>query len=191
MMQIAAGADVFNAREIARAAGVDVRDVRALLESGRVPTLDGEFVAQHEAADLVRSLRTGAALPVMGHALFQGAAGRRREPGVPFAGAALAHAVMLGGFALLLGIGASAPRSLPRIETTHLVFLPLAGEGGGGGGGGLKQPAPAPKALLAGASKMRSPVPTRKVEKGPETKPEPAPEPDPEPTPKPADPPPP
>lgn len=190
MSSASAQADVFTAVEIARAAAVDVRDVRAMLESGRVPTIDGRYVAGTVAADVVRSMRTGIALPVMDHSLFQAGSLNRRERGVPLVGSALIHTLMLGGFALLMGIGAAAPQARPRLETIPLVFLPLPGEGGGGGGGGLKQAAPPPRAELAGTRHLRSPVTTRRIEKGPESKPEQAPDPVPAPVARPVEPPP-
>jgi periplasmic protein TonB len=183
--------DVFSASEIARAAAVDVRDVRALLSTGRVPTIDGRFVAADRAVEVVRTLRDGADLPSAAPELFQRELTQGRDAGVPLAGSALAHALILGGLALLIGAGPAAPRSFPRFDTTNLVFLATPGPGGGGGGGGLKQPLPPPRAELAGASRMRSPVPTHRVVEGPKTEPRPEPPPDPEPVPKPSEPPPP
>jgi TonB family protein len=189
MPAVPAEVDVFSAGEIARAAGVDVRDVRAMFESGRLPVIGGRYLASREAADLVRSFRTGAALPEMEHALFQAGTSRQGERGVPLVGSAVVHTLMLGAFVFLLGVAPAVPRQPIRLDTTRLVFLPLPGEGGGGGGGGLKQPAPPPRATLAGTNTARSPVITRRVDKGPESKPRPAATP--EPAPKPADPPPP
>ncbi len=191
MAEVSVPPDVFNADEIARAAGADAGDVRALLASGRVPTIDGRFVAAPEAVAVVRSLRKVAPLPILEPALFQAPARERREPGVPLAGSALVHGLMLGGFALLLSVGATSPQPIPRFETTHLVFLPLPGPGGGGGGGGLKEPTPPARAELKGTSRMRSPVPARESVQGPKTEPAPViPEP-PVAVPKPAEPPPP
>ena len=71
-------------------------DVRALVANGRLPTIDGRFVAAAHAVEVVRSLRSGSALPAAVPELFQPALAQHREPGVPLAGSALAHAVMLG-----------------------------------------------------------------------------------------------
>ena len=159
MEEVSPWLDVFTADEIARAAAVDVRDVRALVANGRLPTIDGRFVAAAHAVEVVRTLRSGSALPAAVPELFQPALAQHREPGVPLAGSALAHAVILGAFALLIGAAPVVPRS-QRFDTTSLVFLATPGPGGGGGGGGLKQPAPPPRAELQGASPMRSPVVT-------------------------------
>jgi TonB family protein len=191
MAEVSVPFDVFDPDEIARAAGADAEDVRALLASGRVPTIDGRFVCAAEAVAVVRSLRNVAPLPTFEPALFEGRPREERERGVPLAGSALVHGLMLGGFALLLSVGAASQQAIPRFETTRLVFLPLPGPGGGGGGGGLKQPTPPARAELKGSSRMRSPVPTREKLEGPKTDPSPArPEP-PAPAPDPVEPPPP
>jgi periplasmic protein TonB len=190
MEEVSPWLDVFTADEIARAAAVDVRHVRALVANGRLPTIDGRFVAATPAVEVVRTLRSGSALPAAVPELFQPALAQHREPGVPLAGSALAHAVILGAFALLIGAAPVVPRS-QRFDTTSLVFLATPGPGGGGGGGGLKQPATPPRAELQGASPMRSPVVTQRVVEGPKTPPRPEPPPDPTPVPKPAEPPPP
>ena len=48
--------DVYSADEIARAAGVPTADVRAMLKSGRIRSLNGEFVSMAEAVRAVRRL---------------------------------------------------------------------------------------------------------------------------------------
>jgi protein TonB len=189
MAHVSPSNDVFSASEIARAAGADVRDVRALLASGCVPAIGGRFVAAGHAIELVRSLRTGTHLSASVPELFQGAVADRREAGVPFAGSALAHVVMLGGIALLLGMDPPRPTAAARIETANLVFLAIPGPGGGGGGGGQKQTAPPARAELSGSRRLRSPVPTLRTVQGAKT--EPAPAPRPEPATEPAEPPPP
>jgi TonB family protein len=191
MAEVSAAFDVFDADEIARAAGADPEEVRALVASGRVPTVDGRFVRAAEAVAVVRSLRNVAPLPTFEPALFEARPREERERGVPFAGSALVHGLMLGGFALLLSVGAASPQAIPRFETTHLVFLPLPGPGGGGGGGGLKQPVPTARAEIRGTSRMRSPVPTREQIEGPKTDPRPARPDPPSPAPEPVEPPPP
>ena len=59
MEEVSPWLDVFTPNEIARAAAVDVRDVRALLANGRWPTIDGSFVAAAHAVEVVRALRSG------------------------------------------------------------------------------------------------------------------------------------
>ena len=190
MEEVSPWLDVFTPNEIARAAAVDVRDVRALLANGRWPTIGGSFVAAAHAVEVVRALRSGSDVHAAVPDLFQPALAQHREAGVPLAGSVLAHAVILGAFALLIGAAPVVPRS-QRFDTSSLVFLATPGPGGGGGGGGLKQPAPPPRAELQGASRMRSPVVTQRVVQGPKTEPRPEPPPDPTPVAKPVEPPPP
>jgi periplasmic protein TonB len=191
MQEVSAWVDVFSASEIARAAGADVRDIRALLESGRVPMVDGRFVAARHAVDVVRSIKAGTVPPTAAPELFQRATVDPRETGLPIVGSALAHALMLGGLVLMMGVGSASPQPAARFDTTDLVFLAVPGPGGGRGGGGLQQPAPPPRAELQGTSRLRSPVPTQRVVQGPKSAPRPDPPPDPDPAPKPAEPPPP
>src|SRR5262249_40606614 len=138
-----------------------------------------------------RSLRSGSAVAIAPSELFQPSVAAREDASVPLAGSVVAHAVMLGAFALLIGAAPAAPKPLPRLDTSSLVFLAMPGPGGGGGGGGLQQPAPPPRAELQGASRMRSPIVTRRAVPGPKTEPRPEPPPDPTPVQKPAEPPPP
>ena len=51
--------DVFTPREIADAAAVSVREVRALVASGSIHTIDGTFVWQAEAVRAVRIMPGG------------------------------------------------------------------------------------------------------------------------------------
>jgi protein TonB len=191
MEPVSPSAEVFSASEIARAAGADVEDVRALIASGRVRSIDGRFVSATHAIDVVRSLRGGLVLPTTVPDLFQYGRADTREARVPLVGSTLAHAVMLGGLVLIVGMGSARPEPVARFDRTELVFLTTPGPGGGGGGGGLKQPAPPPRAEMKGASRMRSPVPTLKTVKGPRTEPQPEPAPVPAPKPEPVEPPPP
>jgi periplasmic protein TonB len=183
--------DVFSAAEIARAAGTDAGAVRDLIDAGRVPTIDGRFVAAGPAVDAVRGLRTGALLTTPPD-LFQSGSAVRREVGAPLTGSAVAHALMLGSIAWLLA-GTSLQPSPARIDAANLVYLVTPGPGGGGGGGGLRQPKPAPRAEMRGTSAQRSPVPTAHTDRGKPVEPKPvppAPAPDPEPPPAAVEPPP-
>ena len=191
MESVSPSLEVFSASEIARAAGADVRDVRALIASGRVRSIDGRFVSATHAVDVVRSLRGGMVLPTTVPELFQHGIPDTREARVPVVGSTLAHAVIFGGLVLMMGMGSARPETAARFDRTELVFLTTPGPGGGGGGGGLKQPAPPPRAEMKGASRMRSPVPTLKAIKGPKTEPRPDPPPAPAPEPEPVEPPPP
>jgi len=159
--------DVFSPREIARAAGVPVRDVARLVRSGAIATIDGEFVGTGDAVRAVRRLRAGrevisAARP----GLFSRPASARRPTGLPLAASSAVHA---SGFVLLVLLstwGASRPEARPettaRVMPARLVYLNLPGPGGGGGGGGLRQPTPPPVAMRKGPSPVTSPVTIRR-----------------------------
>ena len=152
--------EVFTQREIARAAGVSLREVRDLAETGAIaPGVDG-FITSREAIRVGRMLRGRLVTPPQPQ-LFRPPAAARRSPGRALAASGALHAAMLGLIALVTSMGlSSAPKELPpSLKAMRLVFVPLPGPGGGGGGGGLKQPAPPPRAELKGKSALRSPVP--------------------------------
>lgn len=165
--------DVYTAREIARAAGVDPLVVQRLIDEGAVATVDGEFVSFDEALRAGASLRAGATVPVPTAAvtatpgvLFARHRAAPRSPGLPVAASAAVHAVMFGGLLLaaVAQVGSTEARTLQSapIEPMRLVFLAQPGPGGGGGGGGLKMPTPAPKARREGRSAVKSPIPERR-----------------------------
>ncbi len=179
----ASAPDVFTAREIARAAGVALRDVRSLISTGTIGTIDGRFVAPSEAVRAVRLLGGAAAAPPE-RELFRPLTTLKRVPGRALAASGALHAAMLAVLAMLTTMGvASAPEETPDPIPVRLVFLATPGPGGGGGGGGLRQPAPPARAQLKGPSPLRSPVPpprpiaTRRPE--PEVKPMPPVQPEP------------
>jgi len=151
--------DVFSAREIARAAGVGPREVRALILSAELETVDGRFVGAAEAVRAVRLLRGGS--PEAGHGLFRPPAAAKRSPVRAFVASGALHAALLAGLIVLTTMGVASAPDETRREPTHmrLVFLATPGPGGGGGGGGLRQPAPPPRAETKGRSVLRSPVP--------------------------------
>jgi len=173
--------EVFTAREIAAAAGVSTRDVRALMADGSILTIGGRFVTASESVRTVRKLR-GLAVDPSERPLFGPRPSMKRSPGALLASGAL-HGAGLMALLLLATMGVVAPSAFPTSEM-RLVFLATPGPGGGGGGGGLKQPAPPPAAKMKGASPVKSPVPpprpktTRPPEPEPKkTPPPPAPEP--------------
>jgi len=186
--------EVFTPREIADAAGVPMREVRALVGAGSIPAVDGRFVAAPDAVRAVRILQ-GIDTGQLDRPLFRAHPGAQRSPGGAAAASGALHAAILGCLVLLTTVGmATAP---PEHDDTpvRLVFLATPGPGGGGGGGGLKQPAPPAKAEMKGRSALRSPVPkprpiTTKPPEPKPVKPEPAPAPI-QPAPKPVEPPPP
>src|SRR4051812_23322319 len=103
--------DVFSAAEIARAAGVGVRDVRDLAASGAIqPAVPGgRFYAAGEAVFAVRSLRGQA--PAAERALFRPVHGVRREPGLPLAVSGALHVALAAGLILLATLGIAKPEA--------------------------------------------------------------------------------
>lgn len=155
--------DVFSARDIARAAGASVADVRALISRGRIGTVDGRFVSSGESVRAVRMLRDGKVTEPDGE-LFKPPAPGNRSPGRALAASGALHVIVLAGLLALTSLGvASAPQERQQPVPMRLVFLTTPGPGGGGGGGGLRHPAPAPKAEMKGAAALRSPVPPPRV----------------------------
>jgi periplasmic protein TonB len=152
--------DVFSADEIARAAGVRARDVRALADGGVIqPLPGGRYFSATEAVTAVRSL--GAGVPAPERPLFRPSGGLRRQPGMPIAVSGSLHAAMLALIVFVASVGATTQaRTVPEdLKNLRMVFLLSPGPGGGGGGGGLKQPAPPPPAERKGVEKLHSPVP--------------------------------
>jgi TonB family protein len=187
------GPEIFSLREIARAAGADVADVRALIAETDPRDAAGGFVRFDAAARLVRTLRSRATDAVPRPVLFASPARAPRPRPGPFAASGAIHAGMLGIMVLVAGLGVGTTPTQTRVqEPAHLVFLATPGPGGGGGGGGLRMPRPAPRARLRGPSRSKSPVTVaRKAESDEpeervETPPPPPPEPRPDPPPPPA-----
>ena len=155
--------EVFAVREVARAAGVRGAEVRRLVASGQVHTIDGRFLTSAEA---IRAVRRLSRLPrVSDGTLFKPAAGLHWRAGPPLAVSGTLH--VLAGIALFLltAAGFARPEALgnqPDRQETRLVFLALPGPGGGGGGGGKREPAPPPAAQRKGISALRSPLPVRR-----------------------------
>jgi protein TonB len=162
--------EIFTVHEVARAAGVAVADVRALIASGDVPNARRRFVSFDSAVELVRSLRAPAEGRVAERRLFTRGPGMGRPGGGPLAASGALHAGLLAVMVLVAGLGLQSDTVERRVvEPIRLVFLVTPGPGGGGGGGGLRQPAPPPKPKLAGAAKLHSPVVvTKRVEPRPE-----------------------
>lgn len=153
--------DVYSAGEIARAAGVRPRDVRALAEADVIrPLPGGLFFSSADAIAAVRSLTGGAGAAE--RPLFRPASAFRRKPGMPMALSGAMHAAMFALIALITSMNvATTPARVVQDDQRDLrmVFLISPGPGGGGGGGGLKQPAPPPPAARKGVEKLHSPVP--------------------------------
>ncbi len=174
--------DVYSIREIARAAGVPVSRVEALIAVDQFHPIAGAtgFFVKSEAVAAVRTLRAdgGRRLallfdkPEFTHASYR----------MPVAAASAVHAGIAAAIILISAVGLpEAAEHEQRLEPvqTRLVFIASPGPGGGGGGGGLRQKAPPPRAQRKGKSSLDSPVPVRKPPKPIEAarKPEPPPPP--------------
>jgi protein TonB len=157
-----AAAEVFSVTEVARAAGVVPDAVRALIDSGRVQSLEG-YVSASEAVRSVRLLRRGMLHPGE-RELFAPPLPGQKSPGTGIAASGALHAGVVGAIVLLTSLGLTSPaENLPeRISPARLVFLAKPGPGGGGGGGGLKHPKPPARAEMKGAVTLKSPVPPPK-----------------------------
>ena len=160
--------DLYSPYEIARAAGVSVKEVDRLMPPALHP-----YVSFEEAIRIGRALAYGARTPepartTMFHAVVTTESHRH-----PLAGLALSSSVHAGIVALVAFLASLnfAPQVTAlrlddrRNDLMRLVFVATPGPGGGGGGGGLQQPKPAPKAMREGAKKINSPVPLRKPPK--------------------------
>jgi TonB family protein len=172
--------EVYSAREVARAVGVPVEQVEALMATGELPVVRGRFVRHGDAVAWGRRahgrpLRLGAALPLQAGIvaspaletsnLFDIHAAAPRQPALPAAISAAAH-LLAGAAAVLLttvGLGSAPARHIEQriSQPMRLVYLALPGPGGGGGGGGMRQPAPPPPAKREGRRAFSSPLPER------------------------------
>jgi protein TonB len=148
--------EVYTCREIARAAGVPVEQVRAALDG------PARFVRHDEAVSLGQSLIGSRRAPF---AMFRTPVGRHAR-GLPLALSSTLHALFVAGTVLITTFGL-APAAMtqapadPRADDMRLVFMATPGPGGGGGGGGLRQKTPPPKALREGRHTLSSPMPVR------------------------------
>ena len=156
-------AEVFTTTEVARAAGVPVDAVRALIARGDLKFVPGtRFVTLTDAVKAGARLReTAVALGARSAPpLFARVDLASRDTRKPAVASLVAHGALV---ALLVWLSSG------RIETaqlddavrdqTHLVFLLSPGPGGGGGGGGLRQPRPAPKVARRGNASPQVSVP--------------------------------
>jgi protein TonB len=148
--------DVFDAREVARAARVRPAAVRALLADGTVHPVGPGYLSLIDAVRAVRILAPRGAIPGA-HALFTPPQRAERSPVRALAASGALHVIAFVALAFLTSLKvATAPHE--SATPVRLVFLATPGPGGGGGGGGLRQSAPPTRAELKGASALRSPV---------------------------------
>jgi protein TonB len=156
--------DVYDAREIARAAGRPLAAIAALVDSGRVSTIDGTYLSHAEALRVLRALRRGEPLDVLvaPAPLFGRPPRWPQENRVPLAASTAIHALLvaLGLLVAFIGRGdVTEALATSHVEPVRLVFLATPGPGGGGGGGGLRHVTPPEPARRKGRESLTSPVP--------------------------------
>src|SRR2546423_7564104 len=141
--------EVFTPDELARAAGVPLRDVEALLVSGDLRPVPGSgYISATDAVRIGRRLRLEAAsrpiAPPSGILAAEGGeAVNERRVGLPAFASSLAHAALFVVLLLLTAAPADTASTDQTVhESTRLVFIVSPGPGGGGGGGGLRNPLP-------------------------------------------------
>lgn len=179
--------EVFSAREVAEAAGADVRTVRTFIASGHVRTLDGEFMTFAEAVRIGRGLRRGSlAQSDDDRAILAPVVGSRRAAGLPLAFSTAVHVATLMLVIVITTAGLTSSVEKTALDLTppkplRMVYLVQPGPGGGGGGGGrlerkppprIQRKAPVVRKVSAPAPPVRREVPAiAPVEKPPEPKP--------------------
>lgn len=156
-------AEVFTITEVARAAGVPVDAVRALMGRGELKFIPGtRFIAFKDAVRAATRLRNIAVAlrPHPAVEMFAPGEVASRETRKPAVASLLAHATLVA-LAVWLSSGRIETAALDESvhEETHLVFLLSPGPGGGGGGGGTRQPRPVPKIARRGDSRFQLSVP--------------------------------
>src|SRR3989442_425791 len=161
--------EVFTVRELARAFGVPLDHVEALIDAGQVrPVAGTRFISAADAVSLGRRLRqTTPSVPTRSDELFgvyetpaSGSHSYARRGGMPALMSSLAHACLLTIVILLTTINVdSAATEVRTHEPALLVFLVTPGPGGGGGGGGLRNPLPPQRVHRAGRENPGLPVP--------------------------------
>ncbi|MCL4849350.1 MAG: TonB family protein [Acidobacteria bacterium] len=168
--------EVVSVDELARAAGVDRREVDQLIGQGALPVRGQGYIAWPDAVAAGRTLRArrlarpepsleslGLAA-LMERGLFSSENATTRQAALPAAASAALHG--LGALAVVMftaaGLGGQAiSHEVVAPEPLRLVFLALPGPGGGGGGGGARQQAPPPRAERQGDRTLSSPIPVR------------------------------
>jgi periplasmic protein TonB len=169
--------EVVSVDELARAAGVDRREVNQLIGQRELQVRRHGYVAWPDAVAAGRTLRArrlarpepafeslGLAA-LMERGLFSYENATSRQAALPAAASAALHG--LGALAVVMftaaGLGGAPaiPDEVVPPEPLRLVYLALPGPGGGGGGGGARQQAPPPRAERQGDRSLSSPMPVR------------------------------
>jgi protein TonB len=145
--------DLYSVREIALAARVSPRQVRAHAEYASLELRSGGFIRTQDAVRLVRALTTPEAEPdpsdfAQSTMTLLPRRGARTSLSLVISG--LVHAVALAALVTLASMGLLSAtytdQPVVNPEKLRLVYLISPGPGGGGGGGGLEMPAPPPPA---------------------------------------------
>jgi TonB family protein len=183
-MQMVPGNDVYSPDEIARAAGVPLDAVLAVVASadslvafddavriGR--TMRGAARSGRQQLRVVGSGDAGAATswsPTLFSMFSTKATSTPQSKSVTLMVSSTVHVSFLAAamFIATLGLTPKAavlPSDDRQSDPMRLVFLATPGPGGGGGGGGLLQKPAPPKAKREGQQKLSSPVPRREPPK--------------------------
>lgn len=157
--------EVYSPLEVARAVGVAVDEVVALVGRG------SKYIAHAEAVQVGRLLaaRRREQVSTAPQPLFRTDWRRGRSTRVPLVLSGTLHATLLATIVFIATLGlaptVATQKDEPTNELIHLVFTSVPGPGGGGGGGGLEQKTPPPKAMREGHRAISSPIPERQQPK--------------------------
>jgi hypothetical protein len=116
------GSDVFSLDEVARAAGVELERVRALVDSHAVRTFGRGFFSSADAIRAVQLLRQDDNRS-SNRRLFQPGRGTARPPALPFLASGGIHVAIAASLALLTTIGVTSHPAPAPATRTRLVFL--------------------------------------------------------------------
>ena len=140
-------AELYSIDEIARAAGLSIREATVQLRQGRIADPDA-LLLEREAVQAVRYLAGVASRGVHDRTPITVTPEPTRRSGLSLVLSAALH----GTFVLFIGaaaaLGLLAPNDTEELihkdRPVRLVFRMVPGPGGGGGGGGLRAPTPPP-----------------------------------------------
>ena len=164
--------DVYSAREISLAAGVDEDQVRACLAAAGCAEDCVPHVAAVRIGRMLVERARAAARPATASlfSIFDAPSRSDRPAGVPLAVSGTLHVGFLSAVVFVAALSTASTAAAPSLsvadnEPMRLVFLnePGPGGGGGGGGGGMKRPLLPPKALRKGEKHISSPVLKREL----------------------------
>ena len=163
--------EVFTPREIARAAGVSERAVRAGIAAANLRPIGGtRFFSSADSLRLTRQLRARrraadqwpAPAPIF--SARPGASRSEHRRRVPALVSMTVHSLILALMIWWTARPTETTTTAEAIEPARMVFLVTPGPGGGGGGGGMRAPLPAPRIERRGPVRPRLSVPVVKPE---------------------------